>query len=168
MKDLEGIKQDIKDYKISLLAISELSHCEGCKDKKDLTPHTHPDVHFDQPDDAFIYTIGHRESNRPDMLFFIGPQIGGPLFNPEQLREQIRAGASLINYLVGDWDNNPVLLGHNCQDRNGRVYQVVEHIENGPHEFKDEYTTKTSKYYGSDDYELLVVAAVTWNKVRSH
>lgn len=165
MKNLKFIKKRIKRYGVSLLAISDLADCAICRSGQADPNHVHTgkDI-FDNGAGAFVYTIGHRERRRPDLLFLCGPRPDEDPINADQQREYLKAAGSLINYLVKRWDEHPVLLHQKCQDHNGRVYEIVDHIFNGQHPLKEGFTIQTGVYYGSDDYELLLFIPVGWNK----
>lgn len=151
------IKRNIKRCGVSLLAVSDAAPCEACGD----TPcETHLKGAFTEPEDGFVYSIGHRERNRPDLVVLCGPVPGEPAFDQAALVHRMQEAGALINYLVSRWGEHPVKPGQRCADSDGRIYRVFSSPE-VVSAAKDELTVQAGVYYGTEDYELLVLMPET-------
>jgi hypothetical protein len=110
-------------------------------------------------DDAFVYSVGHREHGRPDLLLLCGPCSGEIAINKEETEKRLEAAASLLVSLVSQWDDEPVLPDEACMDRNDRVYTVRDSSidKASDWEIKHHLTTQTTEYYGDVEYDLLLL-----------
>lgn len=151
------IRRNIKLYGVALRAISDAAPCQSCGD----TPcEPHAKGAFTELEDGFVYSIGHRERNRPDLVVLCGPTPGEPALDQAGLVNRMQEAATLINYLVSRWGEHPVLPGQRCADSDGRVYRVLSSAE-VVSAAKDELTVQAGVYYGTEDYELLVLMPET-------
>lgn len=132
-KFLSDIKKGINDYGVFLIAV---------------TSHKLPD----EAVAGFIYTIGHQERQRPDMMI-ITKSDDLDTVPPESAQLRLRAASNLLNSLVKHWDESPVRVGDTAQDSLGVLYKVARDSDNA---FKP-LAIQASNYYGQSDYPLLVL-----------
>ncbi len=156
---LQETRRNIERYGVHLVGVADSVHCgvcgtDDCADHKDA-------ARYDKPGDGFVYTIGHRERARPDLVVLCGPRDGEQPVPGEALNRQISEATMLLNDLVDNWGENPVLAGQHCAAGNGRVYRVCD----DPalvQEARESLTVQAGRYYGCDDYRLLVLVPVGW------
>ena len=150
----EDIRKTIKKSGICLFAISDAIECEECGD----TPcGAHAYATYTDLDAGFVYSVGHWERKRPELIVLCGPTpMDAHPMNREALIDTMTEAAHLINHLVENWTDNPVLPGHRCQDANGRVYMVDDGVH-GVALAKKGMTHAATDYYGSEHYALMVL-----------
>ena len=156
---LAGVRKGIKDVGVFLLAISDSVPCCECG-HSNCNEHAEA-TQYDKPEDGFVYSIGHRERNRPDFVIFCGPAPQENAFSRESLNQQMFEAAQLINYLVQNWDKKPVRPGEHCGTRDGRLYQVLDNPDLIKLA-KSEFMVQAGNYYGNDDYGVLALIPVGW------
>lgn len=157
---LAAIQKGIQDVGVYLLAISDSVPCTLCGRAE---CQDHGDArHYDNPEDGFVYSIGHRERGRPDLLVLCGPSPEENAFSRDDLNQQMREAAQLINYLVKNWDQKPVKPTEYCGTSHGRIYQAIDDPELTA-QAKEEFTVQAGNYYGADDYAVLVLIPVGWH-----
>ena len=110
-------------------------------------------------DVPFVYSVGHKESGRPDFFAFCVKASDYPDGGMFGLHKEMRATANLINYLVSGFSERPVAVGHTATDELGRKYVVKEAPTQYPG-IRQHTTIQASNYYGSYDYELLVLELI--------
>lgn len=151
------IRRHIAAYGVSLLAISDAAPCQMCGE----TPcERHVEGALSELEDGFVYSVGHRERQRPDLLVFCGPTPYEAPLSKEALLQRMQAAGALINFLVAHWDESPVLPGHLCTDSEGREYRVLD-TPDLLATARDQLTVQAGVYYGTEDYELLVLTPVS-------
>lgn len=147
------IRRHIAAYGVSLLAISDAAPCQKCG----ATPCAkHTEGEFSELEDGFVYSVGHHERQRPDLLVLCGPTPDEPAMNRDAMLARMQAAGALINYLVAHWDESPVLPGHRCHDHDGREYRVLD-TPALVATAKDQMTVQAGVYYGTEDYALIVL-----------
>jgi hypothetical protein len=105
---------------------------------------------------SFIYTIGHQERQRPDLLITpMGEK--NEVVSPEEANRRMMAAGNLINYLVDNWETNPIKAGDTAEDALGRHYKIVDDKRADKKEVFKQYTIQASNYYGHDNYSVLVL-----------
>lgn len=113
--------------------------------------------------DCLVYSIGHNERHRPDFLFYSGSRESEKPFTKVELDRRIDSASLLINHLVDNWDQHPIQTGDTCEDRDGRVYYVAGFIPKGTPHFVKQFTTlQANHYYGSFNYDLLILMPSGW------
>lgn len=103
---------------------------------------------------GYIYTIGHQERSRPDIMLLLYCKDKDTV-TEDVVQKRFRSAAYLINYIVDHWDTEPLIAGHTAQDQSGILYQVHDESE-FESDFK-EFTFQASNYYGRDEYPLLIL-----------
>lgn len=159
MKTDQSIKTDIAKFGVSLCAVTDAIN-KGGRNKSEKW--TAMGKLWDGIASGFVYTIGHNERDRPDLLAYCGPKPGDPAFSTHVLRDQMMAAASMINHLVSEWDRSPVYEGHECLTASGRIY-VAKQIEGADADLlKASTTCQAGFYYGHDDYSLMLLLPKSW------
>ena len=155
IKDRDTIQATIDKFGVCLVAVSDAAHCEACG--PDTTCRSHAAATYTEMDDGFVYTIGHQARNRPDLVILCGPTPVEETPMPrDELVTHLEAAADLLNHLVSNWDDHPVLPGQRCADASGRRYMVDASPE-GVAYAKQALALGTVDFYGSDRFGMLVL-----------
>lgn len=135
-KFLADIKNGIANYGVFMLAITDR------------------DTDADRLTSGYIYTIGHQERQRPDIMLVLYCKDKDTV-TEELVMKRFGAGQRLINSIVEHWDTDPLLAGHTAQDSMGILYKAHDESEFTSN-FK-EFTFQASNYYGREEYPLLIL-----------
>lgn len=152
------IQDKIAEYGVFIFAVSEVM-----EDIETLKPDT-KEKHFTHVTDAYIYTVGRKDTKQPEMLIFVGPQPGVPFFTGEDISIQLMAAWVMVNQLV----DTPIFQGQILEDGNGRCYRVMDHYPTETNDYKTDFTTGITEYYHNVDYELLVLVPIGWAEKTLH
>mgnify|MGYP003585470166 FL=1 len=141
---LDKIKSAISDSGALLIAVSR-SFRESEKEN------------FNDPDDGFVYSIGHREKGLPDIVILCGA-ISESSIPKDELEARVKYATTAINHLIKDWDKFPVLPGHTVGSDDDVIIRFSEYTINDDRnrDIKEFVTIQASNYYGTYDYDLLV------------
>jgi len=160
-----AIEKGIKEHGFYLICVSDANLCEmpDCDHK-----HNDPAAMYTELEDAYVYTVGRRTSNRPEMIIFCGPSLGERPVSGGALIETMLETTRVLNYLIENWDEQPVLPGHTISAGHGhRIYKVIDNPTTAQ-QVKTEFMIQTSNYYNSDDYEVLVIKPITIRSTLIH
>ena len=147
------VEEAIETSGVYMIAVSDIAPSETSDPAGEHVP-ADGSILYDKIQDAFVYTVGHHEKNRPELIVFCGPAPGEPPVRGEVLQERIEAGASLLRLMVENWEANPVLVGQIAEDYQERIYTIFE--EDDP-AFKDNLMFQCIRYYKHDDFDVLVI-----------
>lgn len=151
------IDRHIAQAGVSLRAVSDAVACDSCG--QDLCA-SHAELLSTEPDDGFVYSIGHRLRGRPDLVVLCGQGLKEETpVDHMTILHRMNEAADLVNYLVSKWDTDPVLPEQTCADGDGFAY-VVMNLPNLVTQAKREWTLQASEYYGDENYELLVLMPI--------
>jgi hypothetical protein len=160
-KLLYSIQKAIKSHGVFLMAVTDIGACECCDGKNHVQ-----DKDELIEDKSFVYSIGHREAGRPDILVLTGTFNKDKKVSVETAKSKVLAASSLINSMVDRWNIQAVAEGHTAEDRDGNEYRVVSFEGNA---VKEMFTIQASNYYGDLNYHLLVLLpkdakfdSITW------
>lgn len=136
---LNNIQNGIKSHGVYLMGVTDRD--------KDSDPWT----------GGYLYTIGHKERQRPDLVLVVYHKDKDSV-SEKVVEERFRAAHILLNSLVKHWETAPVLAGHTAQDEQGILYKI--HAESEFDKSFKEFTIQASNYYGTEDYPLLILMPV--------
>ena len=149
------IKDAIDKFGIAMICILPNTTCSCSEDLS----HEHVLV-YDKLEAGYVYTVGHREHNRPDIVAYCGPGNGESMLTGPEIETNIHDVATTINRIVKHWSENPVRSGNTVLTDKGRVY-IVQDNKEALAACKFEHTVKATEYYGDDNYELLFMIPFT-------
>lgn len=158
----QTIQDGIDNCGVFLFAIADFLTCAGCGQSNcQDASHSGEREPITEVDECFVYTVGHRLRGRPDMVMLCGPAPEDPPAGTAELHAELDEAARLLNYMVEQWAENPVLAGQTCGTSTGRLYRVLDRAE-AVAQAKKDLTIQAGEYYGDQSYALLVLVPVGW------
>jgi len=116
---------------------------------------------FTDRSDAFIYTVGRKELNQPDVLILAGPAAGMDALTEEQVHANLQDGASIIINLVLHQQSTAVQPSMVLGGVSGKLFEVLDNPELT--EWLKQNMTAASTYYNSTDYDVVVLTPLQIN-----
>lgn len=145
--DYDKIQQEIDSGIVSLFYISKAMDTDCDIDS------------FSNLIDGYVYTVGNKHRNCPDIIVFTGPKETGTPINKEVMIDRINDAASLIAYCSNNWEKKP--LSENVVYKTGskkygwtiQLFSDTELIN----DTKRLFMHKANEFYGTLNYDVIVI-----------
>ena len=111
---------------------------------------------YNQLYDCYIYTIGRKALNQPDLLFLCGPTPYDGDWPHEQLYVAALNAMKGITMLIENYHTTNLKVDDKVEVSSGRIY-VVHDDNDFIIRLKKEFANIITTYYGTEEYSLLVL-----------
>lgn len=111
-------------------------------------------------DSGCVYTLGHRLHDRPEILGFAGPMEGEKAYTIGKLSESVLDLGRRVDKAVARWPDKPFIVGKTIKTKLGRRYLVSQPSPEEAIKHKKGLIYTVGQYYGTDDYDLLLLTPI--------